>query len=241
MLRKGYLRTLPLIDLLYKLRQEVTSGRLFVFCDMVYGIIRLEQGQPVAAQIISSQAGLVTDAQDDALLRMLSWEDGMFIFRPDIEAVQALCADCASDCLVMARIRQYSNPAHALENQVITLDTPIQLSSRPLRLRCLGKLTAQHWELIRTVTAQTVFTVCDLAHAMRLNDITILRLVVEMIVVDVLEIVTPAPPYHQRPADITGDGRIGQTITHNGRRLRGRTGHCGQYSERCADGYSGYS
>ncbi len=192
---KGYLHHMPLVDLLYILRQKAKSGILVLVNDAMRGAMYLQQGNLIDAWIIPRNQRSHMCVHETAVAEMLNWDDAVFVFQhdPTVDS-QPVHIDSEKIEQMLALLRNQPRGAVRKAAHIITLDTQVQLPSKPVRTEIIRQLEEQHWRITGQFTAhQPALTVQALAQAAGVATETTLSLIIEMVAMGILEIVPPQP------------------------------------------------
>jgi hypothetical protein len=149
---EGSLHDLSLIDLIELFRSGLKTGALWLIGDVDQGVVYVRAGCLIDAELLHGPARQVLATGDDAMLRLLQWEDATFMFQPD-SMVSRRPVRIVHDhewLLREARGRR----VHALQDvseQVIALDTCFALAKQPSGRSGAFKLDLEHWRMLSQV------------------------------------------------------------------------------------------
>src|SRR3954451_9983337 len=80
---EGSLHDLSLIDLIQLFRSGLKTGALWLIGSAEQGVVYISAGCLIDAELVHGSARQVIATADDAILRLLQWEDARFTFQPD--------------------------------------------------------------------------------------------------------------------------------------------------------------
>ncbi|NJN17369.1 MAG: DUF4388 domain-containing protein [Oscillochloris sp.] len=197
---EGTLQDMSLSDLFQVFRMGPKTGILLLVSGAERGLIYVTTGRPIDAAVMRGAERQVVAVHDEAVIRMLLWDDANFVFRHD-PAVGERPIKIAHDSewLVMEGMRRRDDPASAMPYQKITLDTQLQLSPLPGTAESGVSLDVNQWRILSQVAGSpNVRTICD---ATSIQPEQAIRIIAELLSIGLVEIVAPlrkAPPLRPR-------------------------------------------
>jgi len=210
---EGTLQDMSLPDLFQVFRMGPKTGVLLLVSGAERGVVYVADGRPVDAAVLHGVERSLIAGQDEAVIRMLLWEDASFTFRHD-PAIRERPARIARDAewLVMEGMRRRDDPARALPYHRIGLDTQLQLSPLPSSAESGVSLDVNQWRILSQVSScPDLRTICE---ATGIAPEQAKRIVAELLAIGLVEIVPPAAkPAPPRPRhDPLGEAvaRMGQ-------------------------------
>jgi hypothetical protein len=157
---EGSLHDLSLVDLLQAFRMAHKTGVLMLVGGAERGVIYVREGRLIDAVLVRGPERRVIAAAEDAVIRLLQWEDATFTFQPDPKVHQRsprIVHD--GGWLLQEGGRQRENPV-----QRITLDTRLALARLPGGAERAVKLDLDQWRLLsQAAVANTVRDICTQA------------------------------------------------------------------------------
>ncbi|NTW03368.1 MAG: DUF4388 domain-containing protein [Oscillochloris sp.] len=188
---EGTLQDMSLSDLFQVFRMGPKTGILLLLNGAKRGVIYVAEGRLIDAVVGHGSERMILASQDEAVIRMLLWEDANFIFRHSstvLDRVARMTHD--SEWLVLEGMRRRDDPAHALPYHVITLDTRLQLSPLPSSAESGVSLDVNQWRILSQVSsAPNLRTICE---ATGIAPDQAIRTVAELLSIGLVEIVVPA-------------------------------------------------
>jgi hypothetical protein len=204
---EGTLQDMSMSDLFQIFRMGPKSGVLLVNYEEERGVIYVDRGRLIDAFVVRGAERHVVATRDEAVLHMLEWENGDFVFRHDLSARgRTLQIEHDGEWLVLESMRRRADPLRALPYHKITLDTRLQLSPMPTNAENSVSLDVDQWRILsHAANHQDVRTICaatGIAHDKAL------RIVAELLSIGLVEIApqqpsTPprsSPPAQNQPA-----------------------------------------
>ncbi|NTV62256.1 MAG: DUF4388 domain-containing protein [Oscillochloris sp.] len=209
---EGTLQDMSLSDLFQVFRMGPKTGILLLTSGVERGIIYVSAGQLIDAVVVQSHDRSVLATQDEAVIRMLLWDDAHFTFRhsPAVSE-RSLRMGHDSEWLVLEGMRRRDNPASALPYHTITLDTQLQLSPLPSSAESGVSLDVNQWRILSQVSsAPNLRIICD---ATGIAPEQAIRTVAELLSIGLVEIVMPKiSPVRPRVGERTPSPLCGQTM-----------------------------
>lgn len=190
---EGTLQDMSLSDLFQVFRMGPKTGVLLLTSGDERGVIYVAEGRLVDAVIVHGIGRTLLAGQDEAVIRMMLWDDASFTFShsPNVRERPARMAH-DSEWLVMEGMRRRDDPARALPYHTITLDTQLRLSPLPSSAESGVSLDVNQWRILSQVSsAPNLRTICD---ATGIAPDQAIRTVAELLSIGLVEIVPPALP-----------------------------------------------
>jgi hypothetical protein len=148
---QGSLHDLALADLIQIFRMGSKTGVLRLVGGAERGVVYVCEGRLIDAVLVRGPERQVLATADDALVRLLEWEDAAFTFQADSKVKQRP-ARMAYDCEGLVGDRR---------EQQIVLDTRLALSSRPCGADGAIELDLEQWRLLSQAgLRQSVREIC---------------------------------------------------------------------------------
>lgn len=146
---EGSLHDLSLIDLIALFRIGLKTGVLWLIGGSEQGTVYVRAGCLIDAVLMRGPARQVIATADDALIRLLQWQDARFTFQPDSK-VNRHPARMVHDheWLMREASRWHEHALEALPDQVITPDTCFALSRSPAGTAGLFDLDLAQWRIL---------------------------------------------------------------------------------------------
>ncbi|EFO81839.1 hypothetical protein OSCT_0236 [Oscillochloris trichoides DG-6] len=209
----GTLRDMSLSDLFQVFRMGPKTGILLLTSDEQRGIIYVAAGQLIDAAIMSAEDRSILASHDEAVIRMLLWDDARFTFRPTQSVLdRPLRMEHDSEWLVMESLRRRDDPTKVISYHTITLDTQLQLSPLPSSAESGVSLDVNQWRILSQVSsAPDLRAICE---ATGIPPGQAIRTVAELLSVGLVEIV---PPKLQTSKVHVHE----ETLLHHGRAMLG--------------------
>lgn len=202
---EGTLQDMSLSDLLQIFRLGPKSGILVLNAGDERGVIYVAEGRLVDAALMHTDRS-VSAVQEEAVIRMLLWENAAFIFRHDLAVCQRpskISHD--SEWIVMEGMRRRDDPTRALPYHTLSLDTQLQLSPLPSSAESGVSLDINQWRILSQVSScPNLHTICE---ATGITPAQAIRTVAELMAIGLVEVViphVPKPRPQQRPAAPAG-------------------------------------
>jgi hypothetical protein len=149
---EGSLHDLSLIDLIQLFRSGLKTGALWLTGGTEQGVVYVRAGCLIDAELVYGPARQVIATADDALLRLLQWEDATWTFQPDskVSRRQARIVHDHEWLLREAgRLRGHS--LQGAPEQAIALDTRLALATQPGGKSGAFKLDLEQWRMLNQV------------------------------------------------------------------------------------------
>src|SRR4051794_15172547 len=121
---EGSLHDLSLIDLLQTFRVGLKTGVLWLIGGADLGVVYVRAGCLIDAMLVRGPARQVIATADDAMIRLLQWEDATFTFQPDAQVDRHPMRMVHDHDWLMREARLWREHAVPVQsNQAIALDT----------------------------------------------------------------------------------------------------------------------
>lgn len=193
---EGSLEDMSLIDLFQVFRMGPKTGILMLSGSVDRGVIYIADGRPIDAVYICGSERQVAASGEDAVIKLLQWDDASFIFRhdPDVRGRQpSIFHD--SDWLILEGIRRRDRPHRPLADP-ITLTTRLALASLPGAIESGVNLSLGQWRLLSQIAiCRNLGEICQNAG---IPAETAIQTVTELVAIGLLEIVPPPPAVPRR-------------------------------------------
>ncbi len=146
---EGSLHDLSLIDLIRIFRIGLKTGVPWLIGGAERGVVYVRAGHLIDAVIVRSPERQVIATADDAVIRLLQWEDARFTFQPDSKVNRRPVRMVHNhEWLILEGSRRRERSLQAPLDQVIALDTCFALSRRPGGADGAFKLDLEHWRIL---------------------------------------------------------------------------------------------
>jgi hypothetical protein len=152
---EGSLRDLSLLDLIQLFQNGRKTGVLSLEHGVEQGEVYVRAGCLIDAALLVGPARQVLATADDAMIRLLQWEDAEFAFQPDPTLARRparMVHDHAWLILEAGRLRERS--LELPPGQAISLDTCFTLSSAPGATGAF-RLDLVQWRMLSQVAVST--------------------------------------------------------------------------------------
>lgn len=149
---EGSLQDLSLIDLIELFRIGLKTGVLRLIGGAERGAVYVRAGCLIDAVLVRGPTRQVIATADEALIRLLQWQDARFTFQPDSE-VNRRPARMVHDheWLLLEASRQRERSLHPPPDRAISLETCFVLSSPPGGVNGVFKLDLDQWRILSYV------------------------------------------------------------------------------------------
>jgi hypothetical protein len=149
---EGSLHDLSLVDLIQIVQIGLKTGVLWLNGGAEHGVVYVRAGGLIDAVLVRGPTRQVIATADDAMIRLLQWEDATFTFQPDSK-VDRHPARMIHDpeWLVQQALRRREGLLPAQSNQAIALDTCFALSSQPGGANGALKIDLEQWHILGQV------------------------------------------------------------------------------------------
>ena len=155
---EGSLHDMSLVDLLQFLRMRAKTGVLLISSRGERGAIAIRAGQPAGATLARVAEQHAIAAGEQALARMLQWQEGTFMFQPDQGSQRRAATPTDDGQWLLDQSRR------ALPASPITLDSQVQLAALPASAESGIKLDLDQWRILSQVAAaRDVRAICEAA------------------------------------------------------------------------------
>ena len=144
---EGSLHDLSLIDLLQTFRIGLKTGVLWLIGGAEQGVVYVRAGCLIDAVLVRGPARQVIATADDAVLRLLQWEDATFTFQTDSKVNRRPVRVVHDHEWLMREGRRRRERAL----QVIALDTRFALARLPGGTAGAFKLDLEQWRMLSQV------------------------------------------------------------------------------------------
>lgn len=195
---EGCLQDMSLVDLIQIFRMGLKTGVLLLSSALERGVIYVGAGQLIDAAIVRGPERQVLAVGEEAVLQLLQWEDATFTFRPDPAAGERLARIVHdSEWLVLEGVRRRANPLGALSDQLITLETQLELTALPGSAETGVNLNLNQWRILSQISAsQNIRAICEKTD---MDAKQAIRMVTELIAIGLVDIARPCAPPPERP------------------------------------------
>jgi hypothetical protein len=202
---EGTLHDMSLSDLIQIFQMGSKSGVLSLVSTTELGVIYVAGGRLVDAAVIRCPDRAVLAVHDDAVIRILLWDEpASFVFRHDLATLQrpARIAN-EGEWLVIESMRRRDDPARMLPYHKLGPETFLQLTPLPTG-GCGVSLDINQWRVLSQISNQ--HNLGTIAQDTGMPYEQALRTVAELIALGVIEIAAPARPA-ARPRGSIQQGR----------------------------------
>jgi ribosomal protein L12E/L44/L45/RPP1/RPP2 len=189
---EGTLQDMSLSDLFQVFRLGPKSGVLVINTETERGIIYVDKGRLIDGFVVQSDTRAVLATADEAVLRMLAWDDAEFVFRHDLSvAGRAIRIEQDGEWLVLEGMRRRSDPTRALPYHQLTLDTQLRLSPLPSNAESSVSLDVDQWRILsHAANNQDLRTICQVTG---IEQEQAFRIVAELLSIGLVEVIQEAP------------------------------------------------
>ena len=150
---EGSLHDLSLIDLIQLFRIGVKTGVLWLIGGAEQGAVYVRAGCLIDAVLVRGPARQVIATADDALIRLLQWDDARFTFQPDSKVNWHPVRMVHDHEWWLLEARRRNEHAFQVQpEQVITLDTCFALARQPGGTTGAFKLDFAQWRILSQVS-----------------------------------------------------------------------------------------
>jgi hypothetical protein len=149
---EGSLHDLSLVDLIQIVQIGLKTGVLWLNGGAEHGVVYVRAGSLIDAMLVRGPARQVIATADDAMIRLLQWEDATFTFQPDSKVDRhpiRMVHD--HDWLMREASRWRERALPTQSNQAIVLDTCFALSKTPGGTNGVFKLDLEQWRILSQV------------------------------------------------------------------------------------------
>lgn len=187
---EGSLRDMSLVDLIRFLRMRSRSGVLVLTAGAQRGTIYVSVGHIIDAALAHGPERQAGASAEEAVLRMLQWEEGSFSFQHDPGITgRAVHISDDGEWLIEEARRRHSNPVRALPPGPITLDTRIELAELPASAARGINLDLDQWRILSQVAvSHDVRTICEV---MGLAVEQVISILADLAALGLIDISTP--------------------------------------------------
>lgn len=192
---EGSLRDMSLADLIRFLRVRAKSGVLLLSSGAEHGAIAVSAGQLISATLTHGAERRVIAADEEAVMRMLQWQEAAFMFQPDPSVAQhAATLAYDGEWLIEESARRRAQPLRALPPRPITLESQVQLAALPASAESGINLDLEQWRVLTQVAAShDVRAICAAAGLPPARTLAILADLAAIGLVDLLPAAGDAP------------------------------------------------
>jgi hypothetical protein len=149
---EGSLHDLSLIDLLQTFRIGLKTGVLWLIGGAEQGVVYVRAGCLIDAVLVRGPARQVIATADDAVLRLLQWEDATFTFQTDSKVNRRPVRVVHDhEWLMREGRRRRESALQAASEQAIALDTRFALARPPGGAAGAFKLNLEQWRILSQV------------------------------------------------------------------------------------------
>jgi hypothetical protein len=157
---QGNLHDLALADLIQLFRMSAKTGMLLLVGGAERGVVYVCEGRLVDAVLVRGPERQVLATADEAVVRLLGWEDATFTFQDDPQVRQRPARMAHDREWLVGAGRHPENLARRPSQEQITLDTRLALSSRPGVAGAI-ELDLEQWRLLcQAALRQSVREIC---------------------------------------------------------------------------------
>jgi hypothetical protein len=186
----GYLRDVPLVELLRALRRGMKSGILQLVRGSVRGVIYIYHGCPIDAMTIHRLHHARIAGSDTAIVQMFGWQDARFSFQQDATlSTMPVRIEHDFEWLLLERNLYQSEGVQIQESHaILTTDSTVRLSQQPVRAGNVVRLEIEHWRIIEQLSnPQHTRSVSALARAIHIDRATTLYLLSQLVSLGMVE------------------------------------------------------
>jgi hypothetical protein len=146
---EGSLHDLSLIDLVQIIQIGLKTGVLWLNGGAEHGVVYVRAGGLIDAVLVRGPTRQVIATADEAMLRLLQWEDATFTFQPD-PTVDRHPIRMVHDheWLLREARRRNEESLPAQTRRAIALDTCFALAKQPGANDGAFKLDLEHWRIL---------------------------------------------------------------------------------------------
>jgi hypothetical protein len=149
---EGSLHDLSLIDLIQIFRIGLKTGVLWLIGGAEHGVVYVRAGCLIDALLVRGPERQVIATADDAVIRLLQWEDATFTFQPDSKVNRRPVRMVHDhEWLMLEGSRRRERSLQAPPDQVIALDTCFALSRQPGGADGAFKLDLEQWRILSQI------------------------------------------------------------------------------------------
>ena len=184
---EGSLHDLSLVDLIQIFRIGMKTGVLMMVGGSERGVVYVRDGRLIDAVLVRGPQRQVIATADDAVIRLLEWENATFTFQPDPKAQRRQARMAHDGEWLVERTRRRERACPVPGHVQITPETRLALSRHPGGLGGAIDLDLEQWRLLSQVAlGQSVRELC--ARSGVELDLAIGRLT-ELVAIGLVEIV----------------------------------------------------
>lgn len=169
--------------------------------DKVLGLKLIEAGYVTQQDILNSLRAQMLDV----VYRLFSWNEGVFRFEPDLQALQnRIPVPMDLENIIMEGARRLRE-VERLKEELPDLDIPVRLTSRPEAIRKV-QLSTEEWRVISQVNGRN--TIEQIMRRLNMDEIQIRRIIYGLLQAGLIELGAPPPatPPPGTPARGPGSG-----------------------------------
>src|SRR5262249_51343835 len=133
---EGSLHDLSLVDLIQIFRMGLKTGVLMLVGGAERGVVYVREGRLIDAVLVHGPERRVLASADDAVIRLLQWEDAAFTFQPDPKAKGRPTRIVHDGGWLAQQGSRRPEQALHMPLQRITLDTRLALARLPGAAEC---------------------------------------------------------------------------------------------------------
>lgn len=190
---EGSFQDMSLSDLFQIFRSGLKSGVLVVAAEPERGVIYVYKGQLIDAVLIRGTDRNVLASAEDAVIALLLWDTGTFVFRHDpgsAERAQRITHD--AEWLVLEALKRREHPQRMLPHQQLTLASRIELAAMPNGAESGVNLNLNQWRMLSQVAiCETLGEICERVGYSAEQGI---QIAAELLAVGLIEISIPVKP-----------------------------------------------
>jgi hypothetical protein len=152
---EGSLHDLSLIDLIQIVQIGLKTGVVWLNGGAEHGVVYVRAGSLIDAVLVRGPTRQVIATADEAMLRLLQWQDATFTFQPD-PAVDRHPIRMVHDheWLMREAGRRHAESLPAQARQSIALDTCFALARQPGAINGAFKIDLEQWRILGHVATR---------------------------------------------------------------------------------------
>jgi hypothetical protein len=184
---EGNLEDMSMADLIQVFRMGAKTGVLLLVRHTDHGVVYVCGGRLIDAILMHGSEHKVIATDEEAVLRLLLWDDAHFTFRHDT-SVEGRTHRIRHDgeWLIMESIRRREQQQQAQHLPTITLDTRLELGPLPSSGDSGVQLSLEQWRILSYVSShQVVRAIC---HAMGMDPERLIRMISELVAIGIVDI-----------------------------------------------------
>ncbi|MEO7911991.1 MAG: DUF4388 domain-containing protein, partial [Roseiflexaceae bacterium] len=159
---EGSLHDLSLIELLQAFQVGLKTGVLWLIDGAEQGVVYVRAGCLIDAELMRAPARQVIATADDAVLRLLQWQDATFAFQPDSQVSRRPVRIVHDhEWLLREARRRREQLLQQAPKQLLALDTCFALSKPPGGSAGTFRLGLDQWRILSQVAVSpSVHEIC---------------------------------------------------------------------------------